>query len=277
MNFHPEHMNAIPEDFEGNGGIGRYVFLPGSDGRAKEIAENFNDVSVNEHGRRHNIYKGTLKTEKGTIDVASVSTGMGTPSLDIIVNELYRLGVKRFLRVGTAGLLQPAYMKGGDFAIATGAVKDDGATGSYLPAEVPAIASLDFVLASQKAALNLNFGDRTHIGIVHSKASLYAREFKTGPYAELNSQYMKVLADSGVIASEMEASMLFTLASIFNHELQLNAVNKNSASSYVKAGATCVILGEGSDFGSAEFLKKITNEVVELSLETIRELSYKEL
>ena len=96
MAFTPEHMTASEEDFEGNNGIGRYVLLPGSDGRAEKIAQNFSDVTVTRHSRRHNVYKGTLEHLGKSIDVAAVSSGMGTPSLDIIVNELGQLGVKRF-------------------------------------------------------------------------------------------------------------------------------------------------------------------------------------
>jgi uridine phosphorylase len=276
MSFTPEHMNAVSEDFQGNNGIGRYVFLPGSDGRAKQISEHFTDVSVKEHSRRHNIYKGTLEHNGVKIDVASVSSGMGTPSLDIIVNELFRLGVKRFLRVGTAGLLQPKYMKAGDFCIGTGAVKDDGATQNYLPPEIPAIASMDMVLAAQKAAEVMNIASRSHTGLMHSKASLYAREFKTGPLADENSRYMKILADSGVMASEMEASMLFTLASIFNHQMQLECQSK-APSNVVMAGAICLILGEGDDFGTPEMLKKNTLQAVKLSIQTVKELAMQEL
>ena len=51
MVFKPEHINACPEDFEGNDGIGRYILLPGSDGRAKKMSEKFKNVSVKEHSR----------------------------------------------------------------------------------------------------------------------------------------------------------------------------------------------------------------------------------
>jgi len=276
MSFKPEHVNATAEDFLGNNGIGRYVFLPGSDGRAKQISENFTNVSVKGHPRGHNIYMGCLEYNGYKIDVAAVSSGMGTPSLDIIVNELFRLGVKRFLRVGTAGLLQPNYMKAGDFVIGTGAVKDDGATQNYVPSEVPAIASMDMVLAAQKAAEALKISSKTHSGLIHSKASLYAREFKTGPLAEENKRYMKILADSGVLASEMEASMLFTLATLFNHQMHLKNQSCEPVNQ-VKAGAICLILGEGDDFGTAETLKENTFRAVELSIQTVKELALEEL
>jgi len=276
MDFKPEHMNADRDDFAGNDGIGRYVFLPGSDGRARQISESFSNVTVREHGRRHNIYKGTLVHDQKKIDVAAISSGMGTPSLDIIVNELYRLGVKRFLRVGTAGLLQPGYMKAGDFVIGTGAVKDDGATQNYVPPEIPAIASLDFVLAGREAGTELNFTSRMHTGLMHSKGSLYAREFKTGPLAEESSAYMKVLTDAGVLASEMESAMLFTLASIFNQQMRLK-YGSSLPSGRVKAGAVCVILGEGADFGTAGELKKITRDLIDLSVLTVKKLAVREM
>ena len=87
--FKPEHMNVTHEDLRGNNGIGRYVFFPGSDGRAKKIAEeHFKDLKVKEHPRAHNLYTGYLEAGGLKIDVASISSGMGTPSLDIIFNEL---------------------------------------------------------------------------------------------------------------------------------------------------------------------------------------------
>ena len=38
-NFEPMHIEATRADLAGNSGIGRYVLLPGSDGRASQIAE----------------------------------------------------------------------------------------------------------------------------------------------------------------------------------------------------------------------------------------------
>ena len=167
-------------------------------------------------------------------------------------------------------------MNAGDFVIGTGAVRDDGATPFYVPPEFPAIASMEFVQAGMQAAKALNMSGRTHTGLIHSKASLYAREFKKGPLTAENTAYMKMLTDAGVLASEMEAAMLFVLAGLFNHEMQLKH-RDNDPTHQVKAGAMCVILGEGSDFGTAEMLEKITNEVVQLSLQTIRELAAREL
>ena len=273
MVFKPEHINACPEDFEGNDGIGRYILLPGSDGRAKKMSEKFKNVSVKEHSRLHNLYKGTIDYEGKEIDIAVISTGIGTPSLDIIVTELIRLGAKRFLRVGTCGPLQE-YMKIGDFTVATGAVKDDGATNFYMPLEIPALASLDMVLASEKAAGKLGFSKRTFYGILHSKGSLYGREFfHEVPLRNANADYMRILTESGVESSEMEASMLFTLVAIQNAQKKHNSFRDVDA---MKAGAVCVAVTEGDKFAGKETMSRISDELIDYSIGTIGELAIEE-
>ena len=192
------------------------------------------------------------------------------------MNELLRLGAKRFIRVGTSGLLQAAYMNSGDFVIGTGAVRDDGASKCYVLPEYPAIASIDMVLAAQRAVNNLGYADRTHIGLLHSKDSLYGREFaEEGPLFKQNQAYMQMLRDAGVLASEMEASLLFTLAAIYEHQLRLRGYDFKT--SRIKTGAVCVVLGEGADFGAKETLSRITDEVVKISIHTILELAKEEI
>src|SRR5688572_18152283 len=143
--FIPHHINATQADLAGNNGIGRYVFLPGSDGRAKEIAKNFKNVTIKKHDRGHNLYLGTLVHDNLKIDVAAISTGMGCPSLEIILHELFYLGAKRFLRVGTAGTLQSGWINTGSIINVQAAVRDDGTSHHYAPVEIPAIAALEFV------------------------------------------------------------------------------------------------------------------------------------
>merc|ERR1711966_129366 len=58
--FQAHHMTATAEDMLGNGLSGRYIFLPGSTGRAREIAESFSDVEVRPSSRGHDVYLGTL-------------------------------------------------------------------------------------------------------------------------------------------------------------------------------------------------------------------------
>jgi len=271
--FVPHHVSATPGDLAGNNGTGRYILLPGSDGRARRIAENFDDVRVLESPRSHNLYLGTLRHKGRTVDVASVCSGMGTPSLDIIVNELFKLGGRRFLRVGTAGSLQPERIRVGDLIVATAAVRDENTSRLYVPVEYPAVASLEMVEAARRGAANLALEDRVFFGIVHSKDSLFAREFGEGPLSESNRAYMKLLEDSGVVASEMEASHLFILASLFTHQLRQARESPDT----VLAGAILSTIGDDGPFAPKDEAAAAVNDGVALALETIKELALLEL
>jgi uridine phosphorylase len=265
--FIPHHMNAQKEDFEGNGKWGRYLILPGSDGRAQKISKLFKNVEVKEHPRAHNLYKGTITSPLGEIDVATISTGMGAPSTDIILNELHMLGAKNFIRVGTAGSLQHERIKCGSLVIPTGSVRDESTTSCYIPKEAPATPSLDFLIAAKALiASNKKYGEEIYFGHVHSKDSLYAREFLAGPKKEENKQYMKVLKESGILASEMETSALFTLSGLFAHQ-HLKAGNIPTL-----AGAVLAIIGDETAFGDKNLEQKSTQKSIELVMDLIETL-----
>ncbi|MDY0004135.1 MAG: uridine phosphorylase, partial [Polyangia bacterium] len=198
--FVPHHLTAEPADLEGNHGRGRYLLLPGSDGRAALIAERLSDLVVKRHPRAHNLYLGRLEGDGGQVDLGVISTGMGTPSLDIIVTELFRLGARRFLRVGTCGSLQPRVLRQGALVVPTAAVRDESTSRRYLPPEFPAVASRK-VLRAVELAVEERGEEDVHFGICHSKDSLFAREFGAGPLASENGRYMEILARGGVLAS----------------------------------------------------------------------------
>src|SRR3990167_10597378 len=86
--FQPFHINADSEDLAGNNGIGRYVLLPGSNGRAHEIAQCFDNLTTKSHSRGHHLYLGTLTSEGQIIDVATIASGMGFPSKEIILDAM---------------------------------------------------------------------------------------------------------------------------------------------------------------------------------------------
>jgi len=271
--FVPHHLKATADDLAGNGPLGRYVFLPGSDGRAREIADRFEAVTVRPSPRAHNLYLGKLKVGKRHVDVASVCSGMGTPSLDIIVNELFRLGTRRILRVGTAGSLQPDYVRVGDLVVATAAVRDENTSRLYVPAEYPAVASASMVAAAQMAVRKLRLEKRARFGIIHAKDSLFAREFGEGPMRETNREYMHVLHESGVVASEMESSHLFVLASLFSHQLRKAGANPPD----VLAGTVLGIIGDDRPFAPSGEADRAVEQAVDLALETARQLALSEV
>lgn len=235
--FTPHHLDGDFGDFDGNGALGRVMFLPGSAGRAREIASQFTDVQTKTHPRGHDLHLGKFVREGRAVDVGAISTGMGCPSVEIIMTELVELGARAMIRVGTAGSIQP-WVRIGDVVVATAAVRDDGASLAYLPKEFPAVASYELISLTEQTAATLGLGSRCHVGIVHSKDALYGREFGHGPQSADHLNYGRLLREGGVLATEMECSMVFTLASIADQRARV------SGGPRVHAGAVLAILGD---------------------------------
>ena len=198
------------------GNIGRYVLLPGDPGRCERMAAYFDEPHFVASNREYCTWAGTLLGEK----VAVTSTGIGCPSTAIAVEELIKLGADTFIRVGTAGGIQPEN-RVGNVAVITGAIRDEGTTRQYLPIEYPAVADLDVVLALREATQALGYG--YHVGVAHSKDSFYG-EVEPGrmPIAAQLLERWGAWKQGGAVASEMESAAIFILASI--HRKRAGAV-----------------------------------------------------
>jgi purine-nucleoside phosphorylase len=174
------------------------VLLPGDPNRARRIAERFDPDSarpVNEHRG----LLGFTGTYRGT-PVSVQTSGMGTPSMSIVVEELLRLGAKRLIRVGTCGGIARG-LRTGDLVIATAACPVDGATSTYLHGEAYAPAA-DFSLTRALVDAAGDAGIEARTGLVASVDVFY----------NTDDDYAQRWRDRGVLAFEMEASALFFLA-----------------------------------------------------------------
>ena len=89
----------------------------------------------------------------GKTPVIVTSTGIGGPSTAIAIDELARLGIKSFIRVGTTGSIQKN-INMGDVIITTGSVRLDGASRHYAPIEYPAVADFSLVSGLVEGAKN---------------------------------------------------------------------------------------------------------------------------
>src|SRR5256714_3023489 len=131
----PIHIRAEQGEY------GEACLLPGDPLRAKYIAETYFDNPVQRNGERGMLgYSGEWEGKP----VAVQATGMGCPSAAIVMEELVQLGVKRFLRVGTCGGLQPD-LRLGDLIVALTAVAQD-ATARNLIANQPHCPTADWEL-----------------------------------------------------------------------------------------------------------------------------------
>jgi uridine phosphorylase len=231
------HLQIDSSHLEGNRGLGRYILLPGSADRAERIGTKLDDHVCHPNRRRLDVHLGRYKG----IDVAAIPTGMGCPSVDIVVGELVELGARRMLRVGTSGALQ-SHIGIGDLVIATGAVRDEGASDSYTPRGFPAVSDPWLTFALAKAARRLGLEHRVHAGLVHSKDSFFGREFGKGPDSVRNKAYMERLAGAGVLASEMEAAHLFVLGAVYG-QAPTDVAALSGGGAHIRVGALLAIIG----------------------------------
>ncbi len=174
------------------------VLLPGDPNRARRISERLDPGSV----REVNAHRGLLGftgTYRGT-RVSVQTSGMGTPSLSIVVEELLRLGARRLIRVGTSGGIAPG-LQTGELVIATAACPVDGTTATYLHGEAYAPAA-DYTMTRALVDAAAAAGVRARTGLVASVDVFY----------NTDADYAQRWRDRGVLAFEMEASALFYLA-----------------------------------------------------------------
>lgn len=186
-----------------------HALLPGDPARVPKIAKAF-DREANELAwrREFRTYCGRL----GGQPVLVTSTGIGGPSTSIAVEELARLGVRTFLRVGTTGAIRPE-IEIGDAIITSGAVRLDGASDHYAPPPYPAVAHHEVVRALVDAAERTQ--KRYHVGVTASSATFYPGEERPDGYGGYVLRQFRGSTDEWsrlrVLSYEMEAATLLTM------------------------------------------------------------------
>ena len=99
--------------------------------------------------------------------ITATSTGMGCPSTAIAVEELARVGVRSFIRVGSSAGLQPQ-VKPGDLLVSEGSLRNDGTTAAYAHPGYPAVPDLRITIELDRVAREIAAREETfavHTGI----------------------------------------------------------------------------------------------------------------
>jgi uridine phosphorylase len=170
------------------------ALVPGDPGRVDRIAGRCDDHEVVAQNREYKLVNATYEGRELTI----CSTGIGSPSTAIAVEELEAVGVETLIRVGTTGALQEG-IEIGDMVVANGAAKDEGTTERYESDTVPAVPDYD-VLSSLVDAAEANDED-VHVGPIATDDAFYAE----------TDEYINDWEAAGLLAVEMEAAALFSL------------------------------------------------------------------
>lgn len=228
------HIGAEP------GAIAEIVLLPGDPLRAEFAANEFlTDPVCYTRVRGMLGFTGTWKGARLSIQ----GTGMGIPSHSIYVSELLNeYGAKTLIRIGSCGSLQKTVALR-DIVIAMTASTDSGVNRirfggmDYAPAA-------DYGLLSTACSLAAERNRRYHAGGILSSDTFYHDD----PDA------WKHWAEFGVLAVEMEANALYTLA----------------ARAHARALAVCTVSDSLITHEAMSSADRETNlrEMIELALDT---------
>ena len=209
------HLDVGPDD------VADAVLLPGNPERVDKVTALWDD---HEEVAHHREYRTATGTYDGT-PLSVTSTGIGSPSAAIAVEELARVGCDTFVRVGSCGAIQPE-MDVGDLVITSGAVRQEGTSHEYVREDYPAVADGEVVSALVAAAERL--GHDYHVGVTMSADSFYAGQGRPGfrgYEAPGSDELVAELKAANVKNIEMEASALLTVAAVYG----------------LRAGAVCTV------------------------------------
>jgi len=229
------HINAEP------GEIAERVLLPGDPLRAKFIADNFLEDAVCYTSVRGMLgYTGTYKGKRVSVQ----GTGMGVPSISIYTEELIsHFGCNRLMRIGSCGSLQPE-LKLLDIVIAMAASTDSAINDRRFQGRT-------FAPTADGEMLFSAWENSKKLGINAKAGNILTAD----TFYEDDPDDWKIWANFGILAVEMEAAALYTIAA--KHHVQALTLLTVSDS---------FITGEKS---STEERQKGFKQMMQLALETI--------
>lgn len=185
----PVHLRVMPED------IAELVITSGDPARTEQLARMLSESKLVNTNRGLITYSGYYGKRRVTVS----THGMGGPSASIVFEELWMLGAKVIVRLGTSGGLVDE-LRVGDFVVPTGAAYAKGSLSSYgQDGELPALPDLD---------LQKRLVERCTSELVVFKSGLV---FSSDAFYVEDRPSLDNWIKRGALGVEMECATLFTL------------------------------------------------------------------
>ena len=149
--------------------------------------------------------------------VVCATSGMGAPSMSIVVNELVQVGITTIIRIGTSGSIQH-HVRPGEVVIGSGALTNQGAALDVAPPEFPAVADPFLTVALADAARAL--GIAHHVGVMASVDTFFEGQERSQSSANPHLlRRLRGMIDEyrglRVLNLEMEAGTLFKMGAVY--------------------------------------------------------------
>ncbi len=198
--------------------------IVGAPGRVDMIGEKFlTDVK-----RYANDHRGlvSISGKYSGVEVSVTTSGMGAPSLGIVLTEAVLSGARIFIRVGSCGsLIRESRI--GDVIVVNGAIRYDGASETWAPLEFPAFSDYRIVHALVEAA-SKNASGKYHLGIECTTSDFNSGQGRPNLFHVIPER-MKARHDEvmrlKVSCYSMEAAALFVWCATEGGGLPCGAIN----------------------------------------------------
>jgi purine-nucleoside phosphorylase len=214
------------------GEVAPHVLMPGDPMRARWIADTYlEDARCYSEIRGMYGFTGTWRGHPVSVQ----GSGMGLPSVSIYLNELFaEYDVQTVVRVGSCGAMT-SDLSLRDLVLASGACTDSAANRlRFQGVDYAPVADFGLLRKACDAAAERRLPAK--VGLVYSSDSFYH------PRPDIGS----LLAEHGVLAVEMEASALYTLAAKYRRK----ALTICTVSDHVVTGEQTTALERQETFGA---------------------------
>ena len=182
---------------------------------------------------RHRGLTAATATLPGGRPVVCATSGMGAPSMSIVVNELVQVGIRTIIRIGTSGSIQD-HVRVGSVVIGSGARTNQGAADDIAPTACPAAAAPFLTVALAQAAERL--GIDHHVGTMASVDTFFEGQERSASSA--NPHLLRRL--QGTVDE-------YAALRVLNFEMEAGTLFKMGGGYGVAAGGVCGIIAQRTE------------------------------
>ena len=195
-NWLPRYTGTALDEF------GEYIILVNFSGYVKEFAKQYN-VTIN--GMDRAMMSATAE------NITIINFGMGSPNAGTIIDLLTAIKPKAAIFLGKCGGIKTKMNKVGDLILPIAAIRGEGTSNDYMPAEVPALPSF----ALQKAiSTTIRENDRDYW-----TGTVYTTNKRVWEHRQDFKEYLETLRP---IAIDMETATIFVAA--FKNQIPAGAL-----------------------------------------------------
>lgn len=199
------YMKANKED------ISKYVLFSGDPWRVETVAKILDNAKHIGFYREYNTYTGFYKGVRITV----TSTGIGSASAAIAMEEMYECGMKVAVRMGTVMSMDDNLL--GQFIIPVASMREEYTSDTYAPKSYPAVSDIRLLEYMNKSVSSLGY--KYSNGINCSMDGFYTKmhesKFSKEKNVDIESTFKK-LKSLNVVGIDMESSCMLTIGRLMN-------------------------------------------------------------